>query len=104
MKLLIALLLFVSGALSSSFGLNGRRMLMIERKANIDLAAGAQEENVATEISTYDDDQPGLNNHHKIPRQSWDGGQNPYAPATVRVNNAQENGEVRSRTSDDGHV
>ncbi|KAL3531992.1 hypothetical protein ACH5RR_005513 [Cinchona calisaya] len=47
------------------------------RKLKIETKPG---NNVAADSAS--DEQPDLNNHHTIPRESWNDGQNPYAPAT----------------------
>ena len=65
--LLVITKVLVYGAMSK------RKMMMVEEKPNMVVTKSSS--------SAYDA-QPDINNHHTIPRQSWDSSQNQGVPPT----------------------
>ncbi|GFY93305.1 hypothetical protein Acr_08g0017010 [Actinidia rufa] len=68
----LLLLLVITNDLAYG-AMSKRKMMMVQEKPNM----------VVTKSSSSDyDAQPDINNHHTIPRQSWDSSQNHGVPPT----------------------
>ncbi|KAG8374205.1 hypothetical protein BUALT_Bualt11G0106800 [Buddleja alternifolia] len=87
--LFFILLLMGAGEMAFGFSVNRKLMVDVERKEGVNMAAPAAATkssavDVAASAAAADVD---LNNHHNIPRESWDRGQNPNGPADVVQDN-----------------
>lgn len=79
---LVLLLLLMGGENGVALSINRKLRVVVEREERVHHIAAQVEkvdQTAATESSAAAD--PGVENHHSIPRESWDNGQNKNGPA-----------------------
>lgn len=71
-----------------------RKIMTVEGKAAVDMAAEVR-------ISAYNE-KIDINNHHSIPRDSWDNDQDPDAPAATHIQDKDRKSPAAAATGAGG--